>query len=186
MINFVTSDTHFFHQKILKFCSAVRRFETVDEMNERIISDWNSVVQPEDTVWHLGDFSYKAKKQQIQGVFDRLNGHKHLIQGNHDHSDTRKLPWDSVKMYHEIEDGDRYYVLMHYPIEEWNFRTHGSIHLHGHVHTMPPHPDHPSRLTVLPNRFDVGVDRAWNPGFFGPLPLKFFGGMGVNNQVRRH
>lgn len=179
MTTFVISDRHFFHENILKFCGASRPFSSVEEMNQKLIDDHNSVVGVKDIVYDLGDFAYHGKKHQIQDAFSKLNGIKRLIVGNHDHSVTRKLPWDSIDTYKEINEDGQMYVLMHYPIENWNIQTHGSIHLHGHVHTMPPHPDHRPRLSAIDNRFDVGVDRQWSPGFMGPLPLSFFRSMKV-------
>jgi len=52
---FFTSDTHFNHVNIIKYCS--RPFSSVEEMNREMIARWNSVVGPEDTVFHLGDFA---------------------------------------------------------------------------------------------------------------------------------
>lgn len=174
---FVTSDTHFGHRKVMQFCAASRQFDSVEHMNQQMILEWNSRVGPSDIVYHLGDFAYCTKKQTMREIFAQLNGDKILIVGNHDHSDTMKLPWVSISYYLEIERDDQKYVMMHYPIEDWNHRNNGSIHLHGHVHTMPPHPDHPTRLPVKPNRFDVGVDRMWIDQYHGPIPLEFFGGM---------
>lgn len=51
---FFTSDTHFNHANIIRFCN--RPFKDVSHMNEAIISNWNRVVGPEDIVFHLGDF----------------------------------------------------------------------------------------------------------------------------------
>ena len=51
---FFTSDTHFYHGNIIRFCN--RPFEDVEMMNETIISNWNNTVGLDDTVFHLGDF----------------------------------------------------------------------------------------------------------------------------------
>ena len=53
---FFTSDTHFDHKNILRFCN--RPWETVEEMNQGLIDNWNSVVGPDDIVFHLGDVSF--------------------------------------------------------------------------------------------------------------------------------
>lgn len=55
---FLTADTHFFHKKILEFERAARPFSSVEEMNEVLIDNWNSVVTKRDTVWHLGDVCF--------------------------------------------------------------------------------------------------------------------------------
>lgn len=53
---FFTSDTHFFHEGIIKFCN--RPFASVEEMNEAMIRNWNEVVHEKGTVFHLGDFAF--------------------------------------------------------------------------------------------------------------------------------
>jgi calcineurin-like phosphoesterase family protein len=55
MTIFFTSDTHFNHKNIIKLCN--RPFTSIEEMNEKIIENWNNIVKPEDIVWHLGDFA---------------------------------------------------------------------------------------------------------------------------------
>ena len=56
---FFTSDTHFNHKAIISYCS--RPFESVEEMNDRLIDNWNQVVKPSDTVYHLGDFDISSE-----------------------------------------------------------------------------------------------------------------------------
>lgn len=48
-----TSDTHFGHKNILRFCK--RPWNTVEEMDEGLIQNWNKVVGKDDIVFHLGD-----------------------------------------------------------------------------------------------------------------------------------
>jgi calcineurin-like phosphoesterase family protein len=83
-----TSDTHFWHARIIQFCQ--RPFASVDEMNEKLIANWNAVVVPDDTVYHLGDFSMAARPVEL--YVPRLNGQIHLVMGNHDfpHSAHKK------------------------------------------------------------------------------------------------
>jgi calcineurin-like phosphoesterase family protein len=88
MTTFFTSDNHFFHQNVIKYDS--RPWVTIEEMNEGLIRNWNSVVKPEDTVYILGDFSLAFRPVEIYP--QRLNGTKYLIPGNHDfcHSYNKK------------------------------------------------------------------------------------------------
>ena len=53
---FFTSDTHFNHANIIKFCE--RPFGSIEEMNEALIANWNRVVGKDDIVFHLGDFCF--------------------------------------------------------------------------------------------------------------------------------
>ena len=68
---FFTSDTHFNHTNIIRFCN--RPFKDVSHMNETMISNWNRVVGPEDIVFHLGDFCLGGSAEWIN-VLNRLNG----------------------------------------------------------------------------------------------------------------
>ena len=51
---FVTSDTHWFHNNIIKYSN--RPWEDVDLMSEALIRNWNNVVGEKDIVYHLGDW----------------------------------------------------------------------------------------------------------------------------------
>lgn len=142
------SDTHFGHVNIIKYCK--RPFSSVDEMDRHMIETWNSVVKPRDVVYHLGDFAFHKKKSQIRDLVSTLNGTIILIQGNHDHYDTRMVIQPNFPMA-ELTDPDTGLpvVLCHYPLRSWNRDRHGSIHLFGHVH---------GAMTGEGNSLDVGVD----------------------------
>lgn len=58
-MDFFTSDTHFGHVNIIKYCN--RPFGSVPEMNAAMIAGWNRHVGPDDTVYHLGDFALGPK-----------------------------------------------------------------------------------------------------------------------------
>lgn len=150
-----TSDTHFFHANIIKYSN--RPFRHVDEMNETLIANWNAVVAPNDTVWHLGDFAFCKGVEQFKTLLSRLNGTKHSILGNHDRTITnneRELlaggHLASIQHYAEIRsDKHPMIVLLHYGMRVWNKSHHGSIMLYGHSHgSLPPHG----------KSVDVGVD----------------------------
>ena len=73
----IISDTHFFHENIGRYCNRPENWQ------ELIISNWNNLISPEDTVLHLGDFAL-GKKSNFELLTDTLNGRLFLIQGNHD------------------------------------------------------------------------------------------------------
>lgn len=79
-MTYFTSDEHFWHANVIKYCS--RPHASVEDMNEDMIKKWNSVVKPEDTVYCLGDFSMAFRSVELYSF--RLNGIKYLIPGNHD------------------------------------------------------------------------------------------------------
>jgi len=139
-------DTHFGHANVIKYCD--RPFADVEEMDEALIANWNSVVKATDTIYHLGDFSFSKTPEKY---FHRLNGKKHLIKGNHDRKITTDLQWDSVQDYLELKIEKRYIVLCHYAFKTWNRSHYSSYNLFGHSHgTMQ---DDPNALAI-----DVGVD----------------------------
>lgn len=76
-----TADLHLGHENIIESCN--RPFATVDEMNKTIIEKWNERVDPEDTVWVLGDFGFGPLYESIV-LATHLHGHKILVAGNHD------------------------------------------------------------------------------------------------------
>lgn len=110
---YITSDTHFSHANIIHYCD--RPFETVREMDDALIEKWNSVVTPNDTVWHLGDvFWHHGEAHRIA---PRLNGSKFLIKGNHDWNAERMqnlgfVPLTARKDQLWNEYYDRYRFLM--------------------------------------------------------------------------
>lgn len=104
---FLTSDNHFYHTNVIRYCnrpftSNLANFigdasklgfedqekksaaiqKDVEEMNETMVRNWNAIVGPEDTVYHLGDFAFAARAVEI--FTPKLNGKKILIAGNHD------------------------------------------------------------------------------------------------------
>jgi len=151
MKTFFTSDNHFFHKSIVKFCPETRMGITdVSEMNERMIDIWNKTVGVHDTVYTLGDFSFGTTDKTIQ-VLARLNGHKHLILGNHDHwiNDEAKSFFESINHYKKIKVNGKRAILFHYPIVEFENMHHGAYHFYGHVHGNYKHPG---------RAMDVGID----------------------------
>jgi len=157
---FFTADTHFDHTRIIELSH--RPFSSRDEMNETMIANWNSMVAPGDTVYHLGDFAF-AKQARIAQLLGMLNGHKHLVEGNHDDDQARKARgWASVRPYYRVRKAlATSIVLFHFPIEIWDRRHKGSIHLFGHIHEVPLE-------TQTELRHNVGMD--FNE--FKPVPLE--------------
>ena len=154
-----TSDTHFCHENIIKYCE--RPYADASQMDEALISKYNEVVKDNDTVYHLGDFSMDSYTPEIKAVrepylievFKRLKGKKILIIGNHDHSylELYSKLFETMFPYYEIKNdaNKSKIILSHYPFESWNGKNHGWIHLHGHSH---------GQALILKNRYDVGVD----------------------------
>lgn len=125
---FFIGDTHFGHKNIIKFEPELRPGSTIEEHDELLIQRWNSVVKQEDNVWHLGDFSI-CGSGRMHMVAKRLNGHKHLVLGNHDKS-KQLAPY--FQFYGMCSFYDN--VLSHMPvaIEQRSRYTHN---IHGHLHS---------------------------------------------------
>ena len=150
---FFTRDTHFSHDQ--GFLYKPRGFSCIKDMNEAIVENWNKVVKPEDTVYHLGDIALNDTNEAIKSI-KKLNGKIHIIRGNHD-TDTKlqlfmDVCWDKF-FYHGwadiIKDGKKSIYLSHYPTltanyDDKKFSQH-VIALHGHTHqrTNWLHADNP-------------------------------------------
>jgi calcineurin-like phosphoesterase family protein len=153
-----TSDNHWGHKNILKFCPNTRLGDTVEQHDEILIENWNRDVKPGDDVYCLGDMFF-SEPVRVREVLRRLNGNITLIYGNHDQVIKKNI--DIQKMfvathdYLELSMSKRTkVVLFHYPMMEWNKGHHGSYHLFGHVHgSMDTDP------RVMKYRMmDVGID----------------------------
>jgi len=126
---FFTSDTHFGHANILKYDTSRHIFSSVEHHDASMVMNWNKVVKANDIVYHLGDFAFKNPERHVQ----LLNGKIHLILGNHDGKDTRKLArWESIQDVLLLKNEKLF--LSHYPHYSWPSAHHGICHLFGHVH----------------------------------------------------
>lgn len=159
---YYTSDLHLGNNNIIKHEN--RPYKTLEEMDKALIDNWNSRVKPEDEVCVLGDFCFKGVSKAIEHLW-QLNGHIHLIRGNHDHfmsqeSFKHELSQSLVFAQHvkneggycHIKDGEHEVILCHYPILYWEGMERGSIHLYGHVHSYR------DCSKMAPNSYNVGVD----------------------------
>ena len=133
---FYTADLHLGYFPILH--DTARPFTGVPEMDEALISNWNARVGADDSVYIVGDFSYNGGEAPTQ-YLSRLNGHLHLIRGNHDtglnHAERLLDYCDSVTDFLEIDDGGTHILLCHYPI----LHEKGGYMIHGHIHNQRNH-----------------------------------------------
>ena len=78
-----TADTHFGHSNILG--GNQRPFGSIEQMNARLIAAINERVSCRDTLYVLGDFSYRTTVAEALRLRERINcEHVRLIRGNHD------------------------------------------------------------------------------------------------------
>ena len=130
---FVISDTHWGHANIIQYSN--RPFSSLEEMNEKMIENWNNVVRDQDVVYHLGDVYFSKNHGDF---YKRLRGRKRLILGNHD-SGKDKLLLDTFqkivvwRMFPEFR-----LLLTHVPVHPYAMEDHSTRkferNIHGHVH----------------------------------------------------
>lgn len=153
MSYFISSDYHFGHKNIVKFCPDSRPFSSVEEMNEAIIERHNSIVSPEDTTYMLGDIAFCSGSDAAK-YLNRMNGKKILIVGNHDKSNLKqpsfRAAFEEIHDYLSIRVDGIKVCMMHYPVAVWDERHYGAIMVHGHLHSKPS--------GVVGRIMDVGVD----------------------------
>jgi calcineurin-like phosphoesterase family protein len=126
------SDTHFFHENIIRFCG--RPFANAEIMNENLVKNWNSVVGKNDFVYHLGDVFIGGSERDQNELLYSLNGHKRLIVGNHDKLKSKVLQngFDKIDLWKGFKEGD--FTAVHIPLRLNNLRD-GGFCVHGHIHT---------------------------------------------------
>ncbi len=162
-----TGDTHYGHAKVIEYSN--RPYKDVKEMDEMLVYNYNSVVRPNDVVYHLGDFAFCDEKRAIS-IVKQLMGNKHLIFGNHDKRLRRSgafcEQWNWTKDLADITINDQRIVLMHYAMLTWNKAHYGAWMLHGHSHGSLKEDSNALRT-------DVGVDCwDWTPVHFDQIAAK--------------
>lgn len=147
--NFYISDTHFGHENIIHFCN--RPFTNSHEMNNYMITQWNSIVGEKDIVNHGGDFAMKCHPKLIEEIVYALNGKIYMVVGSHD-KDVLKLYKegkfkDKLKIIgfdptlnphpptmNVIKVGSEQITLCHYRMAVWPRSHYNSYHCFGHQH----------------------------------------------------
>lgn len=138
---FFTSDCHWNHTNIIKYCE--RPFESVEDMNETLINNWNSQVQKNDIVFYLGDLLMGSNYVLLDALIKSLNGNIILIRGNHDHFTDKQYLSCGIKKVSdllEIDLLDYHFVLCHFQMQQWNKSHEGTLHLYGHEHDRKLYP----------------------------------------------
>lgn len=145
------ADTHFNHENIIKYCN--RPFQTSEDMDKSMISNWNSVVNSFDEVYVLGDFLFhKGDDKLCQEILDQLKGLKYLIMGNHDHYDPDHYVSAGFRWVSPLPVIlDEFYVLSHHP--QYVQENGVYVNIFGHIHNNPMY------KTVSPRSYCVSVER---------------------------
>lgn len=129
---FAISDLHLDHRRILEF-SPSRGGSNIDEHNEWLVAQWNSVVQKRDVVYVLGDVAFS--KESMGLYLPRMKGQKFLVRGNHDKFDPQLYLQHFANIYGIIKKHG--YWMSHAPIHPQELREKRNIHGHVHSKTIP-------------------------------------------------
>lgn len=133
---FFAADHHLGHLGMIKFTRSdgltpLREFANVDEMNEHIIKQHNSVVKPKDTCWFLGDV---VINRRYLALISQMNGRKRLVLGNHDifkNKDYYNAGFEDLHAFRKF-DG---FVATHIPVHRESLRPSWGKNVHGHLHS---------------------------------------------------
>jgi len=137
------SDWHFCHDK--PFIYEPRGFKTIEEMNETIIKNHNSLVDYDDDVYCLGDCMLMDNEMGIKCI-ESLKGKIHIIRGNHC-TDNRIELYNNchnvvevLGFAHQLKFNGYHFFLCHYPTMTANFDIDKPLKarllsLSGHTHS---------------------------------------------------
>lgn len=181
---YFTADTHYNHsniagEKCSKWKEGYRNYDSVQEMNEDIVKQFNKTLKYDDTLYHLGDWSFGG----IGSIFEFYKQlpckNIHLILGNHDHhiEENRilNLPNDpgsieyhieaqklflSIDQVKQIKIGNDNFFLSHYAHRVWHGSHKGTIHLYGHSHDSLDLVDQYGKSIYWGKSMDCGIDSA--------------------------
>lgn len=134
---FLVSDTHFSHRGIVQFLRAdgqkERPWDNIEEMDEALVKNWNSVVRPKDKIYHLGDV---VINRSALPILDRLNGEKVLIKGNHDvfRAEEYLKYFKDIRGTHSL-GGKGEFILSHIPVHPFYVTERWKGNIHGHLHS---------------------------------------------------
>ena len=152
---YFSSDLHLWLNHNKDFIWRERGFSSVEEMNETIVSNFNSVLTDDDHLYLLGDCCMGLNNISIP-YLKQIKGHKHLIVGNHD-TVAKIAEYLRYDVFESIEFGDRikyhkfYFILSHYPMLVHNTTKDNVWNLHGHTHQK-------TIFSEFPSQYHVGVD----------------------------
>ena len=132
------SDTHFNHSNFLAFKrddgTPCRDFDSIKEMNELIIENWNKAIKPQDKVYHLGDVIMGDPKKYDK-ILSRLNGKKRLVIGNHDIEKLKHISkyFQKISGARDLNINGFKCIISHIPLHPSCLERFG-VNIHGHIH----------------------------------------------------
>jgi calcineurin-like phosphoesterase family protein len=161
---YFTADTHFGHFNIIRYTD--RPFHSLEEMDEKLLSEINERVSIDDVLYHIGDFCMSKRPGAAEYYRSRIRCRNVImVTGNHDpHYSTGMPRKEFGALFSEcypvlrrkifLPTGEVKPVFMHhYAQRVWDKSHFGAWHLYGHSHSTLP--DDPRMMSM-----DVGVDAA--------------------------
>jgi len=144
----LSGDQHYGHRNIITY--AKRPFTDIEEMNETLISNFNSVVSEKDVTIHAGDFCFGNRSKFVK----RLNGRHIFLRGDHDTGQQ--------EIFQTGLNG-HWLVICHWPLSVWPRSHYGAFHAYAHCH---------GRFQNIGKSWDIGVD---NNNYFPVSEEQFVG-----------
>lgn len=114
-MTYFTADLHFFHKQVISYCN--RPFYSVEEMNKKLIENWNKTVRKNDIIYILGDFAF-CGIEKTKLIVSHLNGDKRFVKGNHDPSSKKLFEIGFTQVYENERvrlNNHREVLMSHFP-----------------------------------------------------------------------
>lgn len=175
---FFIADEHYGHANVIGFND--RPFADVEEMDEALIANHNSIVRKGDRVIHAGDtcwykryYDKNPNNKDVASYINRLNGTHVFLKGSHDYWMPKNK---SVQIWEKMIDG-HYLVVCHYAMHTWARSHFNSWHLYAHSHkdlklSGKRHCISVENTNFFPLSFDqvkeIMIDKSDNPNFIKP------------------
>jgi len=112
-----------------------RPFDTVNQMDDTLIENWNKVVTNNDTVYCLGNFAWDPKTAYDSML--RLKGKKYYIIGENDQplldlAKKKTLPVNNTIVSDIFLQNSVESILSYWPLKEWLNKSKGYWHVTGY------------------------------------------------------
>lgn len=141
-------DIHDMHNECITYDG--RPFKSALDMHQAIVDNWNHTVNKNDTVVIVGDLAFNLR--DAEKFLKEVNGYKYIVLGNHDKWFKGILRCENVIGVSDIiniHTDKETIVCCHYPLESWEKKKYGAIHVHGHVHNS-------DEISSKINRYNCG------------------------------
>ena len=159
---FITSDTFFSRPDALDLGKRSENFVNVKQMDDTLISNWNEVVNPNDIVYHLGNFCWDPISADL--ILRKLNGKIIFFPAKYDGALAEVINQfiGKHKILESMITWDRKLnsVLSHWPMLNWPGKDKSTYHFHGGIGK------HPTNLEKE-YRINASID-YWN---YAPLDI---------------